>query len=106
MILWYSKLASNTFSSVKSLDLNKWQVKVPGYGLLSLQMLFSWKVLVYSKLQALGKAQERTRRARETLSFRVSLSRAPFFLSFYFQAPATQHKVIRGRAIYSELDDV
>ena len=43
VILWYSKLASNTFSSVKSLDSNKWQVKVPGYGLLSLQMLLSWK---------------------------------------------------------------
>ena len=43
VMLWYSKLASNTFSSVKSLDSNKWQVKVPGYGLLSLQMLFSWK---------------------------------------------------------------
>ena len=63
-------------------------------------------LLVYSTLQALGKAQERTRRARETLSFRVSLSRAPFFLAYYFQAPATQHKNSRGRAIYSELGDV
>ena len=48
----------------------------------------------------------RKNEARDGDTLFVCLCRGPFFLAYYFQAPATQHKVSRGRAIYSELGDV
>ena len=45
--------------------------------------------------------------ARDILFSRVpQSSRTPHFFSYFFQAPATQHKVRRGRVIYAELGDV